>query len=775
MLTISFDGIALDNYKETKAQACMALAKELTRNNLINDSKFRASERGTMPENIASQLAYSVDVVISDRSAFGIDRVAGIVLTRHWNGDPLSIPTLSWTFEGISTKLTEDDFDNHNELLFDDVGRDYGHVISLLSILSLKVKYDFLRGDKSDGLLSNSEIGALRKIGFWSNYSCELNKIVSGLICSSKGRVRRRGKKDCRKYKHTPLIDKFLFDANELYNLVCWTPETRQEKSTYKSGEKYWTINSEAKDIRVCLLIYENDDRRRFIAIPDDIAQELLKECFFPNQALRSRDKLSTQKSISTNVINQHEKRQVSELDKVQIANIKQNCLKYIDRLKPSLSIISGEPQKKPLRESYIGWDFIRKEFSQILDADPQDKDESGSKARLDPKVVAMRRSAEKKVYSGSFANFIRSYYSSDEKRKDNCWYHFSLGHDEMKTASFTKSEWLGCPIQISESSSSSELIDMPSPDVCIPKNTTFMLINDLTSCGARLWNGPTYRLCAFNPHKPTGTWLFSEIDFCRYRFTYGLLYDELLHTLWKCDFELDKVLANSNDLLPLRKSLMPNVHSISSFGDRICASAIEVLFAIARPAPSNEFTIVTNVRSNEVCEAQNMRHVIPAGFHEPSCSISMETNPFCTLFRELYEELFNGKEVEKSVKRMNWDFFFHFPGPMKWLYDHPNSWHLEFLGLSLSAITGVACIGYLLVIHDPLFCKKYWQVLEGRWETKTLDLISSKKEQEVIAQLKKTDWIPEGLIVFAEGLRRLKQLYPERCNYPDITRTSPS
>ncbi len=752
----------------------MAFVKELNRNNLIDDSKFRASERGTMPENIASQLAYSVDVVIWDKSAIGIDLVAGIVLTRHWNGALLLIPPLSWTFEGISTILTDNHFDHQSELMFDDIGRDYGHIIALLSLLSLKVKYDFLRGDAADGLLSDSEIRVLRRMGFWSNYSCEFDKIVSGLICSSKGRIGRRGKKDSRKYKHTPLIDKFLFDANELYNLVCWTAETRLEKATYKSREKYWTINSEGKDIRVCLLENGNDERRRFISVPDTMVQELLKICFFPDEALQSRGEFSTQKNISTKLSKQHEKKLVSKLNKAQIVNIQQSCMQYINRLKSSPSIISEEPHERPLRESYVGLDFIRKELSQILDADPQDEEESGSMARLDPKVVGMRRSAVKKASSGSLASFIKSYYSSNEKGKDSCWYHFSLGDDEIRTASFTKSEWLGCPIQISESNSSSELIEMPLPEVSIPKNTTLKLINDSTCIGARLWNGAIYRLYAFNPHKTTGTWLFSEIDFYSYRFTYGLLYDELLRTLWEFDFELDKVLTKSNDLLPLRKRLMPDVHSIYSFGDRICASAIEVLFAIARPAPNNEFTIVTNVRSNEVSEGQYMRHVIPAGFHEPSCSISKETNPFCTLFRELYEELFKGDEVEKGVKRMSWDFFFHLPGPMNWLHDHPNSWHLEFLDLSLSAITGAACIGYLFVIHDPLFYEKYWQFLEGRWETKSLDLISSKKEQEVIAQLNKTDWLPQGLMVCAEGLRRLKQLYPERCNYPDIIRTSP-
>ena len=85
-----------------------------------------------------------------------------------------------------------------------------------------------------------------------------------------------------------------------------------------------------------------------------------------------------------------------------------------------------------------------------------------------------------------------------------------------------------------------------------------------------------------------------------------------------------------------------------------------------------NDFYFPTNRRGWEVSTGRGRFGTLPMGYHQHGIDAEAEIRPSFTVFREIYEELFGGKEVEQG-KGLKHDWFFGQCEPLRWLRE--NCW----------------------------------------------------------------------------------------------------
>ena len=166
----------------------------------------------------------------------------------------------------------------------------------------------------------------------------------------------------------------------------------------------------------------------------------------------------------------------------------------------------------------------------------------------------------------------------------------------------------------------------------------------------------------------------YSMTSFLKYRFTIGLLEDELIDALISTKGDIDKIISNTHKYLPIRNELIPDLNLLLNFQERFCAGGIGVVLAFARGEPDNDFIIPVQSRSKKVSDGRNQLAVIPKAFHQPLLENKAEVNVYWTSFRELYEEVFHGIEVEKEISKIKFDWYFNEIPEMKYFKDHRRS-----------------------------------------------------------------------------------------------------
>ena len=213
-------------------------------------------------------------------------------------------------------------------------------------------------------------------------------------------------------------------------------------------------------------------------------------------------------------------------------------------------------------------------------------------------------------------------------------------------------------------------------------------------------------------------------------------------------------------------------------FRNRLCGGGIVVLCAMARPAPDHDFIMPIYRRSRTVSDSQGAFSTVPRGYHQPHVDAHDERNLSFSVYRELYEELFGGEEVERGTRHYHPDWFFPRCEPLQWLLNHPESYTLECTGFGMNLRLGDYTFVILLAVHDEDFYRLYGRRITGNWEaSESVDdrrRISSKKP-EILSSLigNAAQWDGAALFAFVEGLRRLEKLDKEigagRVNLPQI------
>ena len=294
-----------------------------------------------------------------------------------------------------------------------------------------------------------------------------------------------------------------------------------------------------------------------------------------------------------------------------------------------------------------------------------------------------------------------------------------------------------------------------------------------LIKSGTKLWNQSQFGLQGVEFSDKSPVLILSKSDFLAHRFTEGLLYDEIILGLADDTNDVEGLTKSMYDKLSLRKALLPDMKSFFDLETRVNALGVDAFLAVAMPDDS--FRIHSHKRSGQVGESRFARHVIPAGFHQPivEADIDKQTNPYWTALRELYEELFGGREVERKYKKLNFDSFLDRCEAVKWLHTNPESWRIEILGLIVNIVNGTVSISTLIVIHDTEFWSKFKDMMQVNWENRAISVISSMDRESMKNELLSNDWCEGGQAIFALGLMRLAELHPENGDYPEITRES--
>lgn len=387
------------------------------------------------------------------------------------------------------------------------------------------------------------------------------------------------------------------------------------------------------------------------------------------------------------------------------------------------------------------------------------------------------------RLSDGRVTKLLADYYSSDILGQGGLsLYSFLVDGYKVETHVATKPKWLqiDVPLSTPHDVSTSENFQLIKMDVVNKHVDNIDLVASLLASviakGQKSWNAPIYRLGNIAIKSGHVDAVFAAVKYYDYRFTVGLLVDELIEALTVENFDPIMILANKSKFFPLREQLLASGSQLINLNDRICAGGTPVCLAIARPAPYKDFAIPIQRRSGLVFDAPRMVSVVPKAFHSHVIDESAEINLSSTIFRELFEELFKGEEMEKleNTNHLTHDWYFEKMESMRYFLDHNGTYNVECTCFGFNLVQGNYEFGSLLAIRDEYYWNNYKSSMEKMWEYSNIErFVSSRNPAEISDAILNLPWTGEGLFSFVEGLRRLEKIDPSRVNLPKIEITS--
>ncbi len=408
------------------------------------------------------------------------------------------------------------------------------------------------------------------------------------------------------------------------------------------------------------------------------------------------------------------------------------------------------------------------------LELDIARRDERENAAR-----AARIETAAAVIRQGLVSKTLTRYYTPASLEEGNLvQYAINVDGTRINLAVATKSDWIDRSVKLVGRQEECKLVSAPRPQVQIPVKSIARQLAFIEKAGTRIWNAPLYRLVDIFLSANRLVASFSLDEYLRRRFTIGLLHDELVEAIIGTDLNIDEVVSNNAQLLPLRHEMLPNGSSLANLGNRMCGGGPDVLVAIARPKPDNDFVIPVKRRSMDVATVQGLLSLVPQACHQPMVDRQREVNLSFTVYREIYEELFKGEEIEKDVRQVKPDWFFGKCEPVRWLRDHKDKCNLELTSFGIEFVCGNYIPGILLAVRSEEFWKRYGDLIATNWEVSSdvgLPLVSSRDRQQLSTLIRETGWNEESLFSFIEGLKRLKMLEPRKVDLPNIEQLNPT
>ncbi|HWD09354.1 MAG TPA: helix-turn-helix transcriptional regulator [Actinomycetota bacterium] len=390
---------------------------------------------------------------------------------------------------------------------------------------------------------------------------------------------------------------------------------------------------------------------------------------------------------------------------------------------------------------------------------------------------------------AASYARQVLTAYYSDGSLAlaDLAPYEVEINGRPLRLALTTRPHWIGLSIPLGPvggSSPQERCTFMPAPGSPIDaqpfRTPALSFLCDVETRGLEIYDAPIFRLMSLDAEGGSLSAAFCTDSFLRYRLTVGLLADELAQAVARTS-SLDDLLCSLDRAFPLRRASLPDRNSLAAMGDRLCAGGVLTLLAIARDRPHDDFVVVAQRRGSAVSDSQGLLSVIPRAFHQPSAlphsrTLRAEVRPSATMYRELFEEIFGGREVELADRDLEPLWFIDHSRPLRWLREHPGSYVGLCVALATNLLSGNYEIGTLLVVHDPKFWRLFESTLRPNWEVGNLIQCSTRPgihtgpKRGLAGLIRSTEgWTSEGLLVLIEGLARLRQLFPERVCLPSL------
>ena len=379
----------------------------------------------------------------------------------------------------------------------------------------------------------------------------------------------------------------------------------------------------------------------------------------------------------------------------------------------------------------------------------------------------------------------LRGYYCAALRSEGPAGFHFYEveidGKNRVLTSVVAKPEWVGfhadldkvrCTVsprpaalgdgRIVPTASNAHGLEIWNPRISADRLTRYYAL--VFGAGSRIYDQELYRLLNVGGFPQDLSVSFGLDSYFRYRFGVGLLIEELTLALMENTFNIDAIVRGKADYLPLRQYFLPNASRFSDYQSRVCAGGIQVTFAMARDA--GDFVIPTQMRSASVDGGQGWRSIVPMAYHQPMVDADEEVSLECSVFRELFEELFSGEEAEEHVKRVEPDWYFEECPALKWLKKNRRNLTVKCTCFAPNLLFGTYDFGILLVVHDPAFWKKFGKQMSTNWEigkAKKITTESSGNLGGLAALVAEDPWSDQGLVSLVEGLTLLKALEPKR------------
>lgn len=359
----------------------------------------------------------------------------------------------------------------------------------------------------------------------------------------------------------------------------------------------------------------------------------------------------------------------------------------------------------------------------------------------------------------------VHNYYGSGNHSNDELRpYEVTTHMGTNVTRFYSQPSWVGLRARMDQIECKLVPQDMSPPANPDPAYAR-MVRAKLELKGVRLWSDPSYRLVSLSKDNGTLRFGFDSVDFLEYRFSAGLMADELRNALMTTDAET--VLANRSTLLPLRELWMESRQALTALDRRLCAGGAAVMVALARGAPDHDFLIPVHVRSGQVAEGQGYVSASFNGFHEWHVDSAAEVHIRWTVFRELFEELFGGEEAERPSRHLMHDWYFKHPY-MNYFRD-ASRFTTEVLGIGFDSLTGNWECAVLLALTNEDYWNDFANLLQYNWEAskQPKDVLRlSTKNIEPWKPLLGRRWASDSLVCLAEGMKRLHEIDPSRFGF---------
>jgi len=284
---------------------------------------------------------------------------------------------------------------------------------------------------------------------------------------------------------------------------------------------------------------------------------------------------------------------------------------------------------------------------------------------------------------------------------------------------------------------------------------------------GIETWDSHQYSLCDV---EGASTLTFQDTSFHLYRATYGEVYDELAVLLARRGLENVKKMSPSRlaSSMPKRGQYLGSVDAMFDFPTRVCVGGIVVLFA-AR-TEEDDLAVIVQRRSDKVSNEPRALTVIPRAYHEAGIAPELEYNLESSVYREIYEEIFGGKD--RAIPHISHEFYLGICEPVRELKEGRGKNHiLKPTGMVWDLYHGNYQVCYCLYVTDATWWTRYhrqmvmnWESevkLEEAWTGKRVMKPVMTRSSKVQGFVERRDWVADAYFAFIEGLRWLAEVDP--------------
>lgn len=177
----------------------------------------------------------------------------------------------------------------------------------------------------------------------------------------------------------------------------------------------------------------------------------------------------------------------------------------------------------------------------------------------------------------------LEEYYSDHDFSTNGLRrYRVSVNGKIRETSQLTTDCWVAMATNLSDIAYNLREAPIPyTPDAV--RAYAPSVIQRLNDTSVETWDNPTFRLMSVPIAQTVQSLDFSLTSFLSYRFTIGLLEDEIKESLVKYEGNVTRILSERKKSSPIREAFLPDAGCIADLSNRLCVGGPVVVFAVAR------------------------------------------------------------------------------------------------------------------------------------------------------------------------------------------------